>query len=464
MNFVEIIKQCENANGAGSKKIIQSAIRYSDDDSYYLICQALNPYRVFGVRKYDYPTTFSKTDPTSIDHLKKLLDDLVARHLTGNAARATVTSVLSTFTEETASYIARIFGKDLKAGFSADTVNKIAITRDVIPAFEVMLADKCETAEEFEKKISFPCQADWKFDGMRTIAICRNGTITYYSRSGKEAFHCEGLFDAELQRMREHLGYDFVLDGEAFASNFTETVNAKKSGNDEAKANLRFRAFFLMPYDDWYQQETKITMRQNRLSLGSILELCLCEKITLSEGREVVDYQDMIEYCAEVTTPGFDNQVNGHEGLILKDWESTYEWERSMTWCKVKNFYDIDMKIVGWYKGRKGSRLENTVGGLYMEGKDEKNRPIKCRAGSGIKDKQIADKPGRAELLADFLANNIAPEEDYSNIAASTKSKFMGATAVVKYQEISETKNKDGSKNFSLRFPTFANVRTDKPL
>jgi ATP-dependent DNA ligase len=441
-NFVSVIKRCEGAGGAGSKQVIQVALGDADKMARDLITAALDPYQVFGVRLYDDPQSHAQTSSkVSYEKFFAMLGALSKRQITGDAARSLVTETLSLFSEDDAKYLSRILDKDLRIGASADSVNKAwkanpipgDMSRKLIPTFEVMLADKCDNTEDFEDKVTFPCQADWKYDGQRTIALVREGKpVEYRARSGKEMEHLAGIFDEDLLAIRAEVGYVFVMDGESFASDFTETINAKKVGNDAAKAALRLRAFFMMPLTDWIAQKTSITMRQNRKALETLL--VNRTKITLSGGREVKDFQDMTAYCAEVTTKGFDNQPNGHEGLILKDWESVYVWERSFTWTKVKNFYDVDCKIVGFYAGKKGKRLANTLGGIKVWGRTEDGTIVESDVGSGF---------------GDALRNEIWTNQDA----------WLGATVVIKYQEVSKSKNKAVA---SLRFPTFEHRRDDK--
>lgn len=425
-NFVEVIKACESANGAGTKDAIKAALTKADATAQKLIHYAMDPFRVYGVRKYAAPVEAAEVDS---DHaiVFETLDKLASRELTGGAAQEAVTEMLSRFTYETQEYLARLIDKDLKAGFSADTFNKVH-KKNPIPTFKVMLADKCDSTEDFEKYVKFPCMADFKYDGERTIAIVKGDSITYYSRSGKEATHVNGLFDEELIRIREYLGVDFVLDGERYASNFTETMNAKKSGNDEAKKNLRFRAFFLMPYSHWVAQSTDNTMRSSRRSLERILSTINATKIVLSEGREVTDYQDMMAYCNEAI------DIHKVEGLILKDWDATYQWDRTYAWTKVKRFYDADCRIVDFYPGRPKSRLENTLGGITVAGFLEDGTRVECNVGSGFSD-------------------------DLRNEIWNNKDAWLGRTVVIKYQEVSKAKTKDVA---SLRFPTYERWRDDK--
>jgi len=435
-NFVQVLKVCQNANGAGKKAAIQAALALCDENARALIWHALNPYLTYGVRRWEKPTSFKPAGHCGIGQVLDLLQALSSRQLTGTEASVAVTRTLSLYTAEEAEFLELVIEKDLKAGFSEDTYNKVWADKDdvygPIPTFEVMLADKCEEPEEFLERLTFPAQADWKYDGQRTICIVRAGQqVEYRARSGKPMDHLVGTYDEDLGNMRAALGYDFVLDGESFASDFTETINAKKEGNQEAKDALRLRAFFLMPLTDWMAQKTTITMRQNRIELAKRIQLSACKRIEISKGREVKDYADMVAYCNEVI------DVHKQEGLIIKNWEAVYQWDRTIDWCKVKRMYDIDMQVVGWYPGRKKSRLEGTVGGLELIGQDEHGRVIKSKVGSGFSDAQ-----------RDHIRDNW--------------DLYFKSTAVITYQEISKSK---GSDELSLRFPVVKQLlRDDKPL
>jgi len=432
-NFVQVITSCQSAGGAGKKAAIQAALACADAETRSLIWHALNPYLTYGVRKWETPTNYHPHGHTGVGHFLDLLQALSSRSLTGNDASAAVTKVLSLYPKEVADLLELVIEKDLRAGFSEDTYNKVWAGKDdlygTIPTFEVMLADKCEEPEEFLERLTFPAQADWKYDGQRTICIVRAGQpVEYRARSGKPMDHLVGTYDADLENIRYNLGYDFVMDGESFASDFTETINAKKEGNQAAKDALRLRAFFLMPLTDWMNQSTKITMRENRTHLAYLIKHANCKRIEISAGREVKDYADMVAYCNEVI------DVHKQEGLIVKNWEATYQWDRTIDWCKVKRFYDVDARVVAWYKGRKKSRLENTCGGITVEGRDEQGKPFRTNVGSGFSDDQR------------------------KHIAENFDALYDGSTAVITFQEMSLAK---GSTIYALRFPTIKQLLRD---
>ncbi len=442
-SFVKVLKSCESASGEGSKKIIKEAIAGLDKTGQELFKYAMDPFLIYGIKKFDRlpASQYSSTDNPNVSIVTNVLDKLASGELTGNAARAAWATALSEFTFDSAVYLERIVDKDLRAGFSDETYNKIH-KNNPVRIFNVMLADKCETEEDFEA-ITFPCIADIKYDGERNVCFQLEketnfapAGASYRSRSGKVADHMVGLFDEELARIREYLGYDFVLDGERMARDYIETINAKKSGieGEEGKKHMRFRAFFLMPLQHWLAQSTPITMEENRKNLEEILKACNCEKITLSKARTVENFQDMMSFLDEATMPGYDGMPKGQEGLILKRNEATYTWARTLDWCKVKHFYDADCRITGFYSGRK--RLENTLGGVNVVGFLEDGTRVETNVGSGFSDAQ------RNEIW-------------------SNQSAWLGRTIVVKYQEVSKGKNKEHA---SLRFPTFERVRDDKHI
>lgn len=181
-NFVQVIKLCQGASGAGKKDVIKAALSTADENAKALIWHALNPYITYGVRKWDKPTSFSAPGHAGVGSFLDLLQALSSRSLTGNAASEAVTKTLALYTEEEAEFLELVIEKDLKAGFSEDTYNKVWGDRSIyggIPTFEVMLADKCEEPEEFLARLTFPAQADWKYDG------CLSASWTIELRDGR---------------------------------------------------------------------------------------------------------------------------------------------------------------------------------------------------------------------------------------------------------------------------------------
>lgn len=464
MLFVDVLKECENAGGDGSKKVIQAALAKLDADGRKLLRYTMDPYKQFYVKKYDEPAIYADPalEPTDHTPFFEALDKLSSREVTGNAARALVILALSAYSKDTAQYLARVIDKDPKGGFSADTANLVFLSKDLgmdfdtlkkdikkngieryrelpaykelIPSWDEQLAEKLESEEEFEQYVTFPCQADVKYDGNRAFAFVKAGEpVDYRARGGKESTHLLGVFDAELQLMREQFGQDFVLDGEVLAASFTETQNAKKGGSD--KSALVFRAFFIMPLADWIAKKTTVTNRTARDTIRNLTQDL--KRVIPSQGKMVNSYKEMTEYCNEVIDDETKPKAE-REGLILKDLDAVYHWGRSVAWIKVKRFYDVDARFVSFYAARKGTRLAKAglIGGANCVAFLENGERVEFNVGSGFSDAQRRDM-------------------------AENPDKWLKATHVIKYQEVSIAKGKTVK---SLRFCTLSQAFRDDKL
>lgn len=229
-NFVKVIKSCEQANGAGTKKIIQGALTTLDKTGWRLFWEAMNPYRVFGVRKFDMPKHHAKCmdEQQDFEPFFTVLNKLDAKELTGDAARSAITDALSDFNLHTQEYLVRILDKDLRAGFSADTVNKVLKdVHGIIPSFEVMLAEKMVDEQEFSDYITFPCQADFKYDG------CLSASWVIHLKDGRAVTIGEFV--------------DQDLEGEVLSYNITSKKNEWKKIQAKIKNSMPERTY------EWFQ-------------------------------------------------------------------------------------------------------------------------------------------------------------------------------------------------------------------
>ena len=73
---------------------------------------------------------------------------------------------------------------------------------------------------------------------------------------------------------------------------------------------------------------------------------------------------------------------SGGEGVVLKSRNSLYETKRSDCWCKVKNFFSGDFKVVGFEISNKGKN-KGLLKNLIIECKG-----ITTKVGSGYSEKE----------------------------------------------------------------------------
>lgn len=410
----------EAAEKVSTKKEKFAALSGMIPDHQRLIVEALNPYRVFHVKKWeDQPERHRKED-AAIGCFYALLDNLHKGKLTGDAARAAVQDTLSWYTRRTAKYLARVLKKDLDCGAQLKTFKKVYPKLN-IPTFKVMLAEKMD--EKY--KWTFPCIAEYKYDGLRLISFVSKDGVTYLSRSGKPSNFCNGLFDDELMKMMEEAGKPIVVDGEVLGSSFQESAMAKGRKNVEAKKKLCYTAFDWMTMDEWFNGSAIRRQGARTNTLLHMIHSLELKKVKNTAYIYVDNLDEAKKFYGEALKAGY-------EGLIIKDVDAKYEWKRSDAWTKWKPVQTFDLKLVEVIKGK--GKYSNTCGALLLKGKDENGNKIDTKMGSGMSD-----------AVRELFWRN--------------RNSYIGKTIEVEAQEMTKAK---GSETFSLRFPVFVKIRGDK--
>jgi DNA ligase-1 len=149
----QVIKDLELHNLRTNKEQIIEAQASAGNDEFFTGCRlALDSMITFGVKQVE-PKTSDGTG-LSWETFKKTADALATRQLTGNAALTAVNTIRLKATEEQWNYwYRRILIKDMRAGFSEKTINKVVeknYADYVIPVFSCQLAhDSANHETEF---------------------------------------------------------------------------------------------------------------------------------------------------------------------------------------------------------------------------------------------------------------------------------------------------------------------------
>jgi ATP-dependent DNA ligase len=333
-----------------------------------------------------------------------------------------------------------------------------------IPKFELMLAGKIEenaktlTTQILANKygLKFPVIAEAKYDGNRLLAVVKRrvtavGTweVEFLSRSGKPSTQFNQVIIDELKTLAEYADSEIVVDGEILARSFQETMNAKGSSNIDAKNALSFFVFDWMTLKEWEANHCPRKQLERSKLLETMITELGCTKLVKSKSKLCKDIQELRDFYATILAEGqnADGTLNGlGEGLIIKDPNGFYEWDRSAVivdrktklvtksiyWVKWKPVIDLDLEFIGWEYGN--GRLANTVGKILLRGRDENGTLVEASCGSGLND----------EMRAYILANH---------------AKLMGTTVCIEAQEICKAAN---ATVHSARFPIFIRFRNDK--
>ena len=399
-----------------------------------------NPFVTFGVRKV--PDTVGVVDAENPwSEFNDLLLKLSKRQLTGNAALEAIGEMAYRFnSDEWNTFCAPVIRRDLRAGISDKTINKICKkTEYEIPIFGCQLATNSEGRPEM-KGIK---RLEPKLDGVRVLMVVIHSddgslTVTSYSRNGKvfENFtHIEDqIRDNFLKLIRktkiaQQLSIGVVFDGEVIGNSFQELMRqARRKENVQAEDSV-FNIFDIVPLQDFRRGHWNAQLSKRVEALESM--------------RSVIDTMPNVELLPHImvdldTAAGRDqldryakDQVNaGFEGIMIKDTNAPYECKRSTFWMKWKPTITVDLEVIGVEEGT--GRNKGRLGALVCAGMDD-GKEIAVNVGSGFSD---------------------GDRDDYWN----NRNLVIGRTAEILCDVI--TQNQDGT--YSLRFPRFVRFRDDK--
>jgi len=395
-----------------------------------------NPYVTFGVRQI--PSTEGITGAENPwEEFNDLLHNLGQRGLTGNAARDAIEDMSLRFdSEEWNTFCAPVLRRDLRAGVSEKTINKICKKTDYeIPVFACQLAANSEGRPEMKgvKRL------EPKLDGVRVlmmVMVSDTGNAVFsYSRNGKlfENFtHIENQIGEYLPKLIRHnrsLMKGFVLDGEVIGNSFQELMRqARRKENVQATDSV-FNIFDIIPIDDfrrgyWNAQlEKRIEMLEYMRPVIDVLpnvELLphIMVDLDTAEGKD-----QLMRYAKDQVNAGF-------EGIMIKDVGAPYECKRNTFWMKWKPTITVDLEVIGVEDGT--GRNAGRLGALVCSGVDD-GKFITVNVGSGFSD---------------------GDRDDYW----TNRNFIIGRTCEILCDVI--TQNQDGT--YSLRFPRFIRFRDDK--
>jgi len=402
-----------------------------------------NPFVTFGVKQIpDTVGIINAENPWG--EFNQLLLDLSQRKLTGHAARDAIQEMAERFdSEEWNTFCAPVLRRDMRAGISSTTINKIVKKTDYeIPIFGCQLATNSEGRPEMKGNK----RLEPKLDGVRalfTVIPSDDGSVTTicFSRNGKQ-FDNFGHIEEQIRDnfttiVRACAGVDqgrslvdgFVLDGEVIGNTFQELMRQARRKTDVQADDSVFNIFDIVPLQDfrrghWNAQlKKRIALLDNmRPVIQNMPNVELLPHIMVD--LDTAAGKDQLERYAK------DNVNAGFEGIMIKNMDAPYLCKRSTDWMKWKPTITVDLEVVGVEEGT--GRNQGRLGALVCSGMDD-GKEISVNVGSGFSD---------------------GDRDSYW----TDRNLVIGRTAEILCDVI--TQNQDGT--YSLRFPRFVRFRDDK--
>lgn len=188
-------------------------------------------------------------------------------------------------------------------------------------------------------RIKYPCYESAKLDGVRCLAICKDGEVILKSRGGK-IYEVEHI-SKELSLLMKD---GFVWDGELYIHGkfLEEIVSAVKKPNEMTK-DVKFVIFDVVTEDRF---SDRLVYMGN---INYFLDSSWC--ISCLEYGEVASEEAMkLAHKRYV--------ANGYEGVMLRNFDGEYEsGKRSADLQKYKEFLDEEFPIVGVKEDKNGNAV-----------------------------------------------------------------------------------------------------------
>lgn len=296
---------------------------------------------------------------------------------------------------------------------------------------------------------------DLKWDGVRVLVFCEEGTTRLYSRTQRDVTHQY----PEFADMHERLDVSSaVIDGEIVAPEeegrpsfqllqqrigLVRPADVRKA---MVEVPVQFVCFDLVFFDGQWISDDPLTDRLTQLERG-------------------VDFSGRVMNSAPIEESGvalFEAaKASGLEGVVAKRKISPYlVGRRSKDWLKIKVVRQMDCVIGGWSQGT-GSRA-STFGSLLLGvyDRDDNLRYIGS-VGTGFDDRSLTALRKGLETI-EVTACPFEPSSLRApDIPKWIRSPVPGArwvepklVCVVEYREL--------TKDFRLRAPSFKRLRADK--
>ncbi len=442
-----------NNLSATTKKTKKEAILNSNKDNPVLKLVFQMAYDkvsyTFNIRKINQ-TWLSPTPNSGSMALEEALQQtnqtLCKEGLRGHTALDFVGDIFSQLSLEDKEVYRRVLLRDLEVGCSESTANKV--WEGCIFSIPKMLAQPHKP--QHIKNIIYPAIAQKKADGVRGIAVIKNGEVNIYSRNSN-IFDLPTL-EADLSQVSENVIIDgelIYVDPDKTREEIRQTGNGivgkalKGSISEVEEANVHFVVWDIIDYDDYFSGECNIDydIRFNRLE--EVVSHLESERINTIETEEVESLHSAEEIALMYIDQGF-------EGIVLKNKKSPWQNTRSKHLVKFKAVIDFDLRVVGYYPHKKDP---NKLGGLILESECGK---LRTDCGTGFKDKSIDSKTKEYIPLEDR-------HEHDRELLMSYGDQLIGKIVEGECNGVSTNKNaKEGEPQYSLHFPVFKCFREDK--
>lgn len=421
INIWKIIKQLENTSGTNDK--IKIMVDNSDNEIFRKVLIYANDSEMkFGVslKVLNKILECKFIGKCKYNDMFMLLDVLAANNINDEFRRQINLFYYNLGSEEEKELFKRVILKDLQCKVSKKSINKAIpnLLVDFSPMKADSYDDKMDSFNKKAEKEGYMIMI--KKNGIRGEVFVENGKVVIKSRQNKII---EGLVD--LEEEFSHFE-DGLYEGEMLANGFFKTSEEQFKATDKIINSKGIKRGIYIDLFDKVSLEGFTLGKENKKAIDRKRELKelveIMNKPHINYAQPIYEGKDtnvILDKLKEVT------EGSKEEGLMVILNNSIYECKKVNHILKVKEFFTMDLMVIGVNEGKKESS-KGKMGSIAVD----------------FKGNQV-DVSGWTDYEKDYYWKY--PEE------------IIGKVLEVKYKSI--TKDKDGKE--SLQFPQKVRIREE---
>lgn len=410
---------------SGSNKKMEILVKYKDnallEQVLYLAKSKRVKFYIKQIPEYTH-NGFSGSLTSALVDLEKLSK----REVTGHDAIAYLKTILTHLDKDDAYIIERIIDKDLKIGLGTTYINKVFSSLIEKTPYMGAKSYDIKLVEKILKKGN--AKSNIKMDGRYQNGIVRNGDVILETRAGEDTILPDATFMKELATLTD----EHVLNGELtiigvpvrsvangiisslddiyskvgerttaetdkkikeFFKEHSETLGGEHVTMQDVLDRIVYTCWDIITVEEYYAKFSKVPYSKRFEKLEKILKDKKPTRIQLVESVDVKTLEDVMNHFLDALKRGL-------EGTIVKDGDGEWKDGKPSYQVKFKLEMNIDLKIVGFKMGTKGTKNEHVVSTLVLESSCGllKTEP------SGMTEKMMTDVTARQhELLGTIV-------------------------------------------------------------
>ncbi len=298
---------------------------YDSDFLKDLIKAAYDPFRVYHLKlaKKEIPSPGNK----SINDLKeKVIEalDFCEESKSPKQNREIIIPILEELNAGSQDLLLGTLDKNWKCGIGVK--NLLKTFPNIVPEFEVQLANKYEESKKKKSFIKKPRLCSYKLDGIRCIALRHGGEWGFFTRKGKKILTLDHIRD-DLELLYKKFGYTF-LDGEAYKHGipFADIQGLVMGFKQGTAFDIDFNVFIVGYVQSFLTQSDSGMAIATEEMTADMKYLHTLEQYLIEDDQV---YDELDKAFAE-----------GYEGIMLRDPDVLYNFKRSDAILKLKESID----------------------------------------------------------------------------------------------------------------------------